>query len=111
LADCFKYNSTYRFPFTPSGAAQDTLRKIGFSVPLERKGKHVEVSVRPVPAPANSGKAKKADVAAPAAASAEPPKPLVEPSAFNRAVTQTEVDVAMALDDVAAELQLGGTWN
>jgi hypothetical protein len=26
-------------------------------------------------------------------------------------LTQREVDVAMAADDVAAELQLGGRWN
>lgn len=30
---------------------------------------------------------------------------------MGRAPTAVEVDIALAVDDVAAELQLGGRWN
>lgn len=102
-------------------AAKDTIKKLGFDVPVERVGKVVEFRVEFVaqapPAEAEPGAASAA--AAPPAAAPSPfanPAPgsvevKVEASCFNRTVTQGEVDVAMAVDDVAAELQLGGRWN
>lgn len=30
---------------------------------------------------------------------------------FARKPTQVELDIALAVDDIAAELQLGGAWN